>query len=119
MTMKLSQINRALKEMEAMCREHRCYLPPFCTFTPEQWQQLGPEYDEIRRCRLGWDITDYGLEDFDRIGFSLITIRNGNRAMADGLKEDLAYLAIRDKKVVYIKEAVKTKIRLFGSENKA
>ncbi|MBQ8895064.1 MAG: class II fructose-bisphosphate aldolase [Clostridia bacterium] len=43
----------------------------------------------------------------------------GNRAMEDGLKEGLAYLAIRDKKVEYIKEAVKTKMRLFGSENKA
>ena len=32
---------------------------------------------------LGWDITDYGMGDFDKIGFSLITIRNGNRAMAD------------------------------------
>ena len=32
---------------------------------------------------LGWDITDYGLGDFDKVGFSLITIRNGNRAMQD------------------------------------
>ena len=94
--MKRSQINRALKEMEAMCREHRCYLPPFCTFTPEQWQQLGPEYDEIRRCRLGWDITDYGLEDFDRIGFSLITIRNGNRSEQ--------YPKVYAEKLLYLKE---------------
>ena len=28
---------------------------------------------------LGWDITDFGLGDFDKIGFGLITIRNGNR----------------------------------------
>ena len=28
---------------------------------------------------LGWDITDYGLGNFDKIGFSLITIRNGSR----------------------------------------
>ena len=27
---------------------------------------------------LGWDITDYGLGNFDEVGFSLITIRNGN-----------------------------------------
>ena len=28
---------------------------------------------------LGWDITDFGLGDFDKVGFGLITLRNGNR----------------------------------------
>jgi D-lyxose ketol-isomerase len=81
--MKRSQINKALRQMEEMCRRHSCRLPPFCAFTPAQWRELGPEYDEIRDCMLGWDITDYGLGDFDRIGFSLITLRNGNRARAE------------------------------------
>ena len=81
--MKRSEINKALKELEAMCREYKCYLPPFCGFTPEQWQSIGHEYDEVRDCMLGWDITDYGLGDFDKVGMSLITIRNGNRKMAD------------------------------------
>ena len=81
--MKRSEINKALKELEAMCETYRCFLPPFCHFTPEQWQSVGHEYDEVRDCMLGWDITDYGLGDFDKVGFSLITIRNGNRAMAE------------------------------------
>ena len=54
--MKRSEINRALKELEAMCRKHCCYLPPFCGFTPEQWHPLGQTYDEVRECmyaRLG------------------------------------------------------------------
>ena len=67
--MKRSEINKALKELEAMCEKYRCYLPPFCHFTPEQWQSIGHEYDEVRDCMLGWDITDYGLGDFDKMGF--------------------------------------------------
>ncbi len=43
----------------------------------------------------------------------------GNKAMAEGLEEALAYLAIRDKKVATIKEAVMTKMKLFGSVGKA
>ncbi len=43
----------------------------------------------------------------------------GNAAMEKGIKEGLDYLSIRNLKVEYIKEAVKNKIRLFGSENKA
>ena len=71
--MKRSEINRALREMELMCLREHCYLPPFCGFTPRQWQSLGHEYDEVRDCMLGWDITDYGLGDFDKVGVSLIT----------------------------------------------
>ena len=59
--MKRSEINKALKELEVMCETYRCFLPPFCHFTPEQWQNMGHEYDEVRDCMLGWDITDYGF----------------------------------------------------------
>lgn len=58
--MKRSEINKTLKELEAMCQS----LPPFCYFTPEQWQSLGHAYDEVRDCMLGWDITDYGCRFF-------------------------------------------------------
>ena len=76
--MKRSEINQALKQMEALIQEKKFALPPFCNFTPEEWQEKGHEYDEIRDNMLGWDITDYGLGDFDKVGFSLITLRNGN-----------------------------------------
>lgn len=96
--MKRSQINKALKELEAMCEKHCCYLPPFCHMTPEEWEAAGHEYDEVRDCMLGWDITDYGKGDFDKFGFSLITIRNGNRNMAD------KYPKVYAEKLLYLKE---------------
>ncbi len=43
----------------------------------------------------------------------------GERATRDGLERGIGYLETRKLKVEYIKEAVKNKIRLFGSENKA
>lgn len=46
--MKRSEINKALKEMAAMCAKHRFCLPPFCNFTLRQWETLGHEYDEVR-----------------------------------------------------------------------
>ena len=67
--MKRSAINQALKELEAMCVKHCCYLPPFCHMTPADWESAGHEYDEVRDCMLGWDITDYGKGDFDKFGF--------------------------------------------------
>ncbi|MBR0106084.1 MAG: D-lyxose/D-mannose family sugar isomerase, partial [Lachnospiraceae bacterium] len=76
--MKRSRINAAISTFEALLAEHRFALPPFLSFTPEEWAEKGAEYDEIRDNALGWDITDYGLGDFERIGLSLITLRNGN-----------------------------------------
>ena len=96
--MKRSQINRALLEMEEMCGKYRCFLPPFCHFTPEEWRTKGHAYDEVRDCMLGWDITDFGLNDFDRVGFSLITIRNGCRAMPE------KYPKVYAEKLLYLKE---------------
>ena len=81
--MKRSEINKALKELEAMINKYSFALPPFCHFTPEDWTSKGHDYDEIRDNMLGWDITDYGMGDFNKMGFSLITLRNGNLAMAD------------------------------------
>ena len=75
--MKRSEINKALKELEAMCAEYKCYLPPFCGFTPEQWKHIGHDYDEVRDCMLGWDVTDFGSGDFANIGRTLFTLRNG------------------------------------------
>lgn len=76
--MKRSQINAVIREMEQLIEEHCFKLPAFCKWTPQDWQSKNNEYDEIRDNMLGWDITDFGLGDFDRKGFSLITLRNGN-----------------------------------------
>ena len=79
--MKRSEINRALRDMEKMIDRCSFKLPPFCYFTPEEWKEKGREYDEVRDNMLGWDITDFGMGDFDRVCFSLITLRNGNVSM--------------------------------------
>ena len=76
--MKRSEINQAIRRMERMAAEHGFRLPPFCGWTPQDWEGKGHEYDEIRDNLLGWDITDYGTGDFFKTGFTLITLRNGN-----------------------------------------
>jgi D-lyxose ketol-isomerase len=81
--MKRSQINGAIRRMERLAAEHGFALPPFCAFSPEEWREKGHEYDEVRRNMLGWDVTDYGAGDFARLGFTLVTLRNGNLRAGD------------------------------------
>ena len=99
--MKRSEINAAIKKMEALINEYRFALPPFCHFTPEEWETKGHEYDEIRDNMLGWDITDYGLGDFEKLGFALITIRNGNQ-------NNPKYKKVYAEKLLMLKEGQKS-----------
>ena len=76
--MKRSEINAVIRKFEALLDKYSFALPPFLSWTPEEWQTKGHEYDEIRDNMLGWDVTDYGMGQFDTLGLALITIRNGN-----------------------------------------
>ncbi|MBQ9647659.1 MAG: D-lyxose/D-mannose family sugar isomerase [Oscillospiraceae bacterium] len=96
--MKRSEINAALRQMESMINEYRISLPDFCRFTPDDWRSKGHDYDEVRDNMLGWDITDYGLGKFDEVGFSLITLRNGNYYMKDKYPKTYA------EKLLYLNE---------------
>ena len=75
--MKRSVINRYLKNADAAFRKAGFTLPPFGYFPAERWAQLGHEYDEIRENMLGWDITDFGMGQFEEKGLLLFTMRNG------------------------------------------
>lgn len=76
--MKRSQINTLIKDTLEWLEERKVHLPPFAYWTAENWAEKGHEYNEIRENMLGWDVTDYGQGDFNKIGLLLFTIRNGN-----------------------------------------
>ncbi len=96
--MKRSEINAAIRRMEAFARKQGFALPPFCGFTPRDWTEKSHEFDEIRDNMLGWDVTDYGAGDFQKIGFSLVTIRNGSLANRDDYPKPYA------EKLLYLEE---------------
>ena len=62
--MKRSEINQEIRDAIAFCKQHHFALPPFAYWTPEEWRSKGPEADEIRSRKLGWDVTDFGLGDW-------------------------------------------------------
>ncbi len=63
--------------------EYRFAVPEFAQWNIDTWKQKGDECKEIKDNKLGWDITDFGLGDFDKVGFALFTIRNGNVLIPD------------------------------------
>ena len=76
--MKRSRINEIIREGDAFIRSHGLCLPPFAYLSPDELRTA--EHGEIKRRGMGWDITDYGAGDFDRMGLFLFTTRNGLNA---------------------------------------
>ncbi|GAB4326446.1 MAG: D-lyxose/D-mannose family sugar isomerase [Candidatus Sumerlaeia bacterium] len=76
--MKRSEINALIEDSKRFLATHCVHLPPWAFWSPEDWRRAGPEADEIRDNRLGWDLTDFGSGDFSRVGLILFTLRNGN-----------------------------------------
>ncbi|MFC4638399.1 D-lyxose/D-mannose family sugar isomerase [Deinococcus hohokamensis] len=81
--MKRSEINTILQQAHSFMTA-RLPLPPFAHWSPEDWRQRGAEAQTILDAQLGWDITDFGLGDFERTGLTLLTIRNGTPDGAAG-----------------------------------
>ena len=78
--MKRSKINEVIRRADAFLKEYRFVLPPFASWRPDEWRSKGSEVGEIVARKLGWDITDFGSGDFERVGLVLFTLRNGDPA---------------------------------------
>lgn len=76
--MKRSEINEAIRRADAFLKEHQFVLPPFAYWRPDEWRRKGTDIRDIVSGKLGWDITDFGSGDFERVGLFLFTLRNGD-----------------------------------------
>jgi len=75
--MKRSELNTIMRESLDFLKRMHFLLPRFATWSPDDWKKKGPECRDIVLQQLGWDITDFGGGDFDKLGLFLFTIRNG------------------------------------------
>ncbi len=76
--MKRSKINEELKAAKVLLEKYQIQLPPFAHWNLEEWRARQGQTAVIRELMLGWDITDFGNDDYDRFGAVLFTLRNGS-----------------------------------------
>ena len=76
--MKRSEINEIMRDTIEFLDENKFSLPRFAFWSLDEWKKKGIEVKEIIQNQLGWDITDFGSNQFNKIGLMLFTIRNGN-----------------------------------------
>jgi len=77
--MKRSQINFLIEEAIDFIQNQGFKIPPFAFWTPADWTMHQPNSQEIKDNMLGWDVTDFGSDDFANRGLVVLTIRNGNQ----------------------------------------
>ena len=76
--MKRSEINQLISESIVFFDKMNFKLPPWAFWKPEDWKGKYSTCSEIVDNMLGWDLTDFGSNDFHNCGLILFTIRNGN-----------------------------------------
>ncbi len=78
--MKRSRINTIMAEADEMIRSFGFTLPPWAYWSPSEFKARKDEAANVITARNGWDITDYGAGDYDKMGLFLFTLRNGRLA---------------------------------------
>ena len=76
--MKRSAVNQAIAWPRTICKKTISICPNTPYWPLETWKANAGKLDTVRKVMLGWDITDYGLNDFEHIGSVLYTVRNGS-----------------------------------------
>jgi len=75
--MKRSEVNANLRWAEGFLADNNIRLPELAYWSPAELEERTASLATVRRLELGWDITDFGSGEFDRVGAVLYTVRNG------------------------------------------
>ena len=85
--MKRSEINRIINDSIRFIEEHHYLVPGFVYWSPEEWEKNKNSSIEIKENMLGWDITDFGSNNFLERGLVMLTLRNGNQHLTEKYKK--------------------------------
>ncbi len=72
-----TEVNQYIAYAMDFMATHHFYLPEWAFWSPAQWNENKEKCTEIATTGMGWDITDFGSEDFLKTGLTLVTLRNG------------------------------------------
>ena len=75
--MRRSEINRLMREADALLEAHRFALPPWARWSVDEWRSRPEQARYDARHQMGWDVTDFGAGRFFERGLLLLCLRNG------------------------------------------
>ena len=75
--MKRSEINRSIQEAKILLEEYKWSLPKWAYWSKSNYESNPKLSEYLRNHQMGWDVTDFGRENFKKEGIVLFCIRNG------------------------------------------
>lgn len=85
-SIKRSRVNEIMREADAFIRSFGYIMPPFAYWSPAEFKARKADAQMLIERNCGWDITDYGLGEYEKTGLFLFTVRNGdNRDLSRGM----------------------------------
>jgi len=81
--MKRSEVNRLEREALALMAKHQFALPPFATWSESDWRKSPEAAAFCRAHQMGWDVTDFGSDDFEKRGLVIFCVRNGRQGVGE------------------------------------
>ena len=95
--MKRSEINGALEWAKDLLKASNVCLPMYAYWTLDEWKANLARLHTVRKVMLGWDISDFGMGDFSKVGAVLYTVRNGSlEDKAAGVPYCEKYILMKD-----------------------
>ena len=86
-SMKRSEINAAINTAKKMMDEYNWTLPEWGYWSKEDYKDKPEIRKYLKSHQMGWDVTDFGKDNFNSQGITLFCIRNG----VQGAKDDKPY----------------------------
>ena len=77
--MKRSEINRSIQEAKILLEEYKWSLPKWAYWSKSNYESNPKLSEYLRNHQMGWDVTDFGKNNFQKEGAVLFCIRNGNK----------------------------------------
>jgi len=98
--MKRSEIQGYIAQTKALLEKNNFKLPEFGYWTLDEWKAREDELETIIKTMRGWDVTDFGSGDFEKVGAVLFTIRNGVLGTDIGCPYAEKLIIMRDSQVL-------------------
>lgn len=95
--MRRSEVNNAINWAKALLEKNNIRLPDMAYWPLDTWRARKDDLATIRETMMGWDITDFGMGDFAKVGAVLYTVRNGSMKHPDmGVPYCEKYIVMRE-----------------------
>lgn len=75
--MRRSEINTLILQARKFFDEHHFILPEWADWSEQEWKQNKELATYLFQHQMGWDVTDFSSNDFNRRGLVLFCLRNG------------------------------------------